>query len=121
MVTVRFYTAPDGALHLRVRGHAGAGERGHDLVCAGVSTLCRCLGRAAEHLASAGLLAEAPHIALGAGEAAIDARPLPAHRDAAALVFWTAQVGLNELACAYPENVTLEGVLRLEKEEETIG
>ena len=29
----------------------------------------------------------------------------------------TAQVGLNELARAYPENVTLEGVLRLEPAE----
>ena len=117
MVTVRFYTAPDGALHLRVRGHAGAGERGHDLVCAGVSTLCQCLGRAAEHLASAGLLAAPPRIVLREGEAEIDALPLPAHRDTAALVFWTAQVGLNELARAYPENVTLEGVLRLEPAE----
>lgn len=113
MVTVRFYTALDESLHLRVRGHAGAGARGHDLVCAGVSTLCRGLGRAVEHLASAGLLAAPPRIVLREGEAEIDALPLPAHRDTAALVFWTAQVGLNELARSFPRNVTLEGVIHL--------
>ena len=33
-------------LYAEVKGHAGAGEAGNDVVCAGVTTLCRCLEEA---------------------------------------------------------------------------
>lgn len=118
MVFVRFFTAADGAMCLQVRGHAGAGRRGRDPVCAGVSTVCRGLGRAAELLGEAGLLAQPPRVRLNGGRAEIAALPCPACRAETALVFWTAEVALHALAEAYPRNVTLEGVLQLERREE---
>lgn len=118
MVFVRFFTALDGAMCLQVRGHAGAGRRGRDPVCAGVSTVCRGLGRAAELLGEAGLLAQPPRVQLSAGRAEITALPCPAFRAETALVFWTAEAALHTLAEAYPRHVTLEGVIHLERREE---
>ena len=46
MVEAKFYRGGEGSLHMVLSGHAGAGPKGHDLVCAGVSALACTLGRA---------------------------------------------------------------------------
>lgn len=118
MVFVRFFTVLDGAMCLEVRGHAGAGRRGRDPVCAGVSTVCRGLGHAAQLLGEAGMLAQPPRVRMERGWAEIAALPCPAYRTETALVFWTAEVALHALAESYPKNVTLEGVIQLERRKE---
>lgn len=116
MISVRFFTGADGGFHLRMRGHAGAGPKGRDLVCAGASTLAFALGRAAEHLEAAGLLSAPARVRLREGEAEISALPRQEFRQETALVFWTVQVGMHELAAAHPARVVLDGVIRLEEE-----
>lgn len=120
MVFVRFFVASDGALCLRVRGHAGAGRRGRDLVCAGVSTVCQGLGRGVQLLEQAGLLAQPPRVLLERGRAEISALPRPELRSEAALVFWAAEVSLHALAESFPKYVTLEGVIHMERRNEDV-
>ena len=118
MIEVRFFEGKDGYLNLRMQGHAGAGAPGRDLVCAGGSTLAYALGRAAQYLEQADMLAEPAQVQLQPGAAAVTVRPKAGFRQAAALVFWTVQVGIHELAETYPSNVALRESIRLKGGEE---
>lgn len=114
MVAVRVYVGEDGSLNLRMGGHAGAGAWGRDLVCAGCSTLAYGLGKAAAYLEAAGMLTEPARVELEPGKASVTVQPRAAFRQAAALVFWTVQVGIHELAASFPDNVELKETIRLE-------
>ena len=48
--------AEAGGRSLRLRGHAGSGEPGHDLICAGVSALVLALREELLHLEALNLL-----------------------------------------------------------------
>lgn len=112
MILSKFYRGGDGSLHMRAQGHAGAGPKGQDLVCAGVSTLAETLARAVERLYFQGMLRRCPRVELYEGNAEIIAQPKEPFQKEVALVFWTVQNGIAELAASFPENVTLEEALR---------
>ena len=92
-----------GKFRLTIRGHAGAGARGADIVCAGLSALGFALVDAAE--ARGGKVRRDKRAAL------IDARLYP--RDAASAiacraVLETVAGGLRRIAGAWPEYVKFE-------------
>lgn len=81
---------------LEVRGHAGAGPYGGDLVCAGVSTLVYTL---AENLKGVDGL----FCCLEPGEAVLSCRPCRRAREA----FRFAETGLRMLADSFPQNISI--------------
>ena len=112
MILSKFYCSADGSLHMRAQGHAGAGPKGQDLVCAGVSALACTLGKAVERLYEQGMLRRVPKVELYAGGAEIIAVPKPTFSREGAMVFWTVQNGIAELAASFPGNVQLEEAMR---------
>ena len=112
MILAKFYAAADGSLHMKAAGHAAAAPKGEDLVCAGASTLAEALARAVERLYFQGMLRRCPRVELYEGNAEIIAAPKEPFRKEVAMVFWTVQNGIAELAASFPGNVTLEEALR---------
>ena len=112
MIQAKFFCGGDGSLHMRLSGHAGAGPKGQDLVCAGVSALAETLGRAVERLYEQRILRRCPKVELAEGSAEIIAVPKAWFRRETAMVFWTVQNGIAELAASFPGNVQLEEAMR---------
>ena len=100
----RVYYEPEN-YRLMIRGHAGAGQFGEDLVCAGISTLGWTLIRAA-------LMRDDYHAAYRAddGTGVIDVRcePEETAREACRVMFETIAGGLELIADMEPEHVTFE-------------
>ena len=95
-------------IRILLRGHANAGPRGKDLVCAGVSTLALTAANVAGLLHRAGLLWCRPRITLRPGYAEILATPKVDHEAEVLMAFWTVQAGLHVLAENYPQYIRLE-------------
>lgn len=108
MVVVRYWNGADGSRNLQMQGHAGAGPKGQDLVCAGASTLALTLGRAAA-LMEEEMLARPALVRLEAGDTAISVLPRREWASSADAIFWTILLGLSRLAQAYPQYVQLKG------------
>ena len=89
-----------------IEGHAGSGEAGHDLVCAGVSTLAYTLaqriGGLPECMSSRAIL--------DPGYAEISCKPIPGREDVVQDAFGTICTGFEMLASDYPEYVTFDVV-----------
>ena len=81
-------------------------------MCAGVSTLAETLARAVERLYHQGMLRRCPRVELYEGNAEIIAQPKARFRKETAMVFWTVQNGIAELAAGFPGNVKLEEAMR---------
>lgn len=113
MIAARFYCGADGSLHLTMHGHAGAGVKGQDLVCAGVSALACTLGSAVERMYEQRMLARCPRVELSDGSAEIIAVPKERFFRDCAMVFWAVQVGIGALAESFPANVCVEEVMRI--------
>ena len=90
-----------------IEGHAYSGDPGHDLVCAGVSTLTYTLAANVGNLESSGMVRR-PTVVLEPGKAEIEAKPKPSHKNTAALIFQSVCVGFEVLADSYPEYVRYE-------------
>ena len=101
-------------MHLQMAGHAGAGLKGADLVCAGASTLACTLAAAVERMYEQQMLKRCPRVELEEGKADIIAVPKPRFRQEAMMVFWTVQTGIGALAEAFPGNVRVEEALRIQ-------
>ena len=97
---------------LQVRGHAGSGEKGRDLVCAAVSALVLTLAANTDRMTRAGWVT-GPVIRLGEGSAQVSCRPRPEYRAAVELVFEGLFAGFAVLDGKYPGYVK---VLREEQE-----
>lgn len=114
MITAKFYCPRDGSVHMRMEGHAGAGVKGEDLVCAGASMLACTLGAAVERMYEQSMLRRCPRVELAEGCAEIIAVPKPRLFQEVLMVFWTIQSGIAALAGSFPGNVTLEETMRIE-------
>ena len=113
MVQAKSYRGGEGRTDMVLSGHAGAGPKGQDLVCAGVSALACTLGKAVERLYEQGMLRRVPKVELYEGGAEIIAVPkLPFSREGV-MVFWTVQNGIAELADSFPGNVKLTETMRV--------
>ena len=90
-----------------IEGHAYSGDPGHDLVCAGVSTLAYTLAANVGNLEGCDMVYR-PTVVLENGKAEITANPKPRHKSTVALIFQSVCVGFEVLAANYPEYVRYE-------------
>ena len=91
-------------LELTAEGHAGAGEIGEDIVCAGISAIFTALGQYLlryEHLTR-------PVLELRSGESKIRGRPLPGWRRRTKAAFRQAADGLMIMAECYPDHASFK-------------
>lgn len=90
-----------------IEGHANSGDPGHDLVCAGVSTLAYTLAANVGNLRDRSMVRK-PTVVLESGKAEIEAKPTPRHKATAELVFQSVCVGFEVLAMNYPQYISYE-------------
>ena len=109
MVEVTFHAYPDGRMGMRVRGHAGFGQKGQDIVCAAVSILTLTAARETERMYEKGFLRCLPETVLREGFASVTVCPLPRFRQQVSASFRFARTGLRLLARQYPRHVRLKG------------
>lgn len=117
MIRARFYCPADGSIHMHIAGHAGAGVKGADLVCAGASMLACTLAGAVERMYEQQMLRRCPRVELADGAADIIAQPKPGVFQPVLMAFWTVETGIAALAESFPGNVRLEETLHIEKGE----
>ena len=106
MIEVEF-SHREGCLEMTLLGHAGAGPKGQDPVCAAATMLVYTLAQAVRFHQEQDQLEAQPRMVLESGAAEIAARPV---EDAAAEVmhtFWVVQAGFYTLAHNYPACVRL--------------
>lgn len=90
-----------------IKGHAGSGPEGHDLVCASVSALALTLAGNVSYM-------EAQEAVYGVtmnleeGDAEIQCSAYRRYRDSVAQVFRAICVGFELLSTKYPENIFYE-------------
>ena len=92
---------------LTMTGHAGAGEQGHDLVCASASMLAYTLAVNVTNMASQGNVRQ-PITKLNEGDTEISCNPKSNLRHIVTLVFDSVCLGFELLAHDYPENISFE-------------
>ena len=89
---------------IRLRGHAGSGEPGRDLICAGVSALVLALREELLHLEDEGAV-RFRTLRLEPGDAEIRCDPVPGGEEAARVAFDTVLRGLRLLERLFGEHV----------------
>lgn len=97
------------AFCLTIRGHAGAGQKGRDLVCCAVSMLAHTLGENLRQMERHGRLRGCV-ILLEEGRGDIRCVPQPQFQGVCTLVFDTVVTGLKLLARDYPAHVKIDVV-----------
>lgn len=96
-------------LRLTVKGHAGCGEYGEDVVCAAVSSLVQTLADKVQQAMRAG--AARGMIRREEGNAwTVEAEPIGEAADSVAGWFDFAEEGLRSIAASWPTALTLESV-----------
>lgn len=90
-----------------MEGHAGSGEKGHDLVCASVSILAYTLASLVESM-DHGAQIQGATVELNDGGALISCEPIDNYSFPIKLMFDTICMGFEILAQEYPENVLYE-------------
>jgi uncharacterized protein YsxB (DUF464 family) len=88
-----------------MEGHAGSGEKGHDLVCAGASILACTLASLVKSM-DEGVQVHSSSVELTDGGALISCEPTEDHFHSVRLMFDTICAGLDILAHEYPDNVS---------------
>lgn len=90
-----------------IKGHAGTGPEGHDLVCAAVSALALTLAGNVAYMdaqeAVYGVVTD-----LKEGNAEIQCTPYRRYKDSVAQIYRAVCVGFELLATKYPENIFYE-------------
>jgi len=94
-----------GSITMKMRGHANAGEAGHDVVCAGASTLAYTLAQCLGFMHEQGKLRKEPHMLLRSGRAELTAKPKEDAYAEALHTFFVIQAGLTLLQENYPDYV----------------
>lgn len=107
MTRVRF-GGRDGGYFFRCDGHAGAAEKGHDIVCSAVSILGYTLAENTKKLYDEGFLIGEPIINIKDGFIEIEMKPHKgAERDVRRTIA-VVQTGYLLLSAAYPSFVSLD-------------
>lgn len=90
-------------MELEIKGHAGHGKKGKDIVCSAVSCLFYTLG---ENLYEGiGMLEEAPIFKDEEGEGYICCTPKVQYEANVSLIYWTILNGFKMVADNYKKNV----------------
>lgn len=90
---------------LRMEGHAGQADVGHDIVCAAASILCYTAAQTALDLYEQGKLRKKPRVDVGKGDATVTLCPVNDAAAEAAVALHTVATGFALLAHHYPEYV----------------
>lgn len=90
-----------------VEGHANSGDPGHDLVCAGASTLVYTLAANVGNLEGNGQVRDVA-VKLEPGVAEIGCKPKRKNEAIVGRIFEAVCVGFEILAQSYPEYITYE-------------
>lgn len=108
MINVTFTHEKDiGTIVLKVKGHAGQDEMGHDIVCSAASILTYTIAQYLKFINERGGLQKKPHIVLNDGDALIVAKPKSEFEAEVLNAFFVAEVGYSLLAQNYPQYVEL--------------
>lgn len=107
MISVSFNKDESGNIMLHLQGHAGAGARGHDVICAGASMLCYTLAQVMQYMWEEKELSKKPQINLKEGDSFISAKPVDEHYNQCLHAFFVVQAGYALLAHSYPQYVEL--------------
>ena len=92
------------SLELEVKGHAGADEKGKDIVCSAVSMLFYTL--ADSLVKSEEMLKKHPIIKMEDGNGYIKCRPKKEYQGNITLIYWTILNGLELLADEYKKFIS---------------
>lgn len=90
-----------------VKGHAGSGPDGHDLLCAACSALALTLAVNVSNMAAQDAVHDVS-IDLSEGNAEIQCTAYRRYRDSVAQVYRTVCAGFEVLSTQYPENISFE-------------
>lgn len=94
---------------MSIEGHAMSGEAGHDVVCAGVTSLAYTLGINVVNMSAASPREiREPQVKLEAGSALISCRPANKYKSIVTMIFDAVAAGLEYLADNNPENISFE-------------
>lgn len=91
---------------VNIQGHAGAGPKGEDVVCAGVSALAQTLVANVRHWGATGRLIEEPKTFLQEGFGEIRCNPKPKYEKSVRQVMVAICAGFEIVANAAPEYVS---------------
>ena len=90
-------------MELEIKGHAGHGKKGKDIVCSAISCLFYTLG---ENLYEGiEMLDEAPIFKDEDGEGYLSCIPKKEYQPNITLIYWTILNGMKMVADNYPKNV----------------
>ena len=93
---------------LKVEGHAGQANKGHDIVCSAASILTYTIAQYLQYVNDQGGLQKPPCIAIKDGDALIVAKPTKDFEGEVLNAFFVAEVGFSLLAQNYPQYVELK-------------
>ena len=109
MIQAAFYTdKSSGSISLKLSGHAGAANKGHDIICSAASMLAYTVAQTAQYMYAEGGLRKKPRIDIADGNATIVVKPKDDSYAEALHTFFVAQVGFSLLAHNYPQFVELK-------------
>lgn len=91
---------------VRILGHAGAGEKGADVVCAGVSALAQTLAANVRHWQESGKLKKEADISLSDGEGLISWEPKHGYEAATRQITVAICAGFELIAVELPQYVS---------------
>ena len=103
-------THSENTLFLKVEGHAGQAEKGHDIVCASVSVLVYTLAQYVKWMYERHELKRSPLIELEEGDVRVVAKPKAEYMAEGLHAFFVASVGFDLLARNYPDYITFNGL-----------
>ena len=106
MIVASFHN-DHGRLSLKLSGHAGMAEAGHDIVCASATILAYTVAQEAKNMEKRHQLTKPPIIKMEEGDIEITVHPKKGDRREAMHTFYIAQVGYTLLAYNYPQYVEL--------------
>ena len=92
---------------LKVEGHAGQAEHGHDIVCSAASILTYTVAQYLHYINERGGLQKKPHIITEDGNALIVAKPTEDYEGEVLNAFFVAEIGFSLLAQNYPQYVEI--------------
>lgn len=107
MIKVSF-EKEDDKLTLKIDGHAGQADVGHDIVCASCSILAYTVAQFVKEADRQGDLVDTPIIKLESGDAVISCEPMEEVRKMMQDIYLFAEVGYDLLAHSYPQYVELK-------------
>lgn len=104
MIEVTYYRQYN---RVTVKGHAGSGPEGHDLVCAAASALALTLAGNVSYMEAQEAVRNVI-VNLKEGDAEIQCTPYRRYKDSVEQIYRAICVGFELLATKYPDNISYD-------------